>query len=53
MVYAQFQIPVKLFAATEDKELSLRQTHRTCGYNISHLKFCNTCNSAVESQSYG
>jgi len=45
---AQFQIPVKLFATTEDKELSLKQTHRTCGDNISHLKFCQTCNSTVE-----
>ncbi|TCZ73789.1 Ku protein [Paenibacillus albiflavus] len=45
---AQFQIPVKLFATTEDKELSLKQTHRACGDNISHLKFCQTCNSTVE-----
>ena len=40
---AKFQIPVKLYAATEDKELSLKTTHETCGGAISHPKYCQTC----------
>jgi DNA end-binding protein Ku len=45
---AKFQIPIKLYAATEDKEISLKQTHGPCGGSISHLKFCQTCNTKVE-----
>jgi DNA end-binding protein Ku len=45
---AKFQIPIKLYAATEDKEISLKQTHAPCGGSISHLKFCQTCNTRVE-----
>jgi DNA end-binding protein Ku len=45
---AKFQIPIKLYAATEDKEISLKQTHAACGGSISHLKFCQTCDTKVE-----
>jgi DNA end-binding protein Ku len=45
---AKFQIPIKLYAATEDKEISLKQTHAPCGGSISHLKFCQTCDTRVE-----
>lgn len=45
---AKFQIPIKLYAATNDKELTLRQTHINCKGSISHLKFCQTCNTKVE-----
>ncbi|MCD9020255.1 Ku protein [Cohnella silvisoli] len=45
---AKFQIPIKLYAATEDKEISLKQTHAPCAGPISHLKFCQTCNTRVE-----
>ncbi|TFE25534.1 Ku protein [Cohnella luojiensis] len=45
---AKFQIPIKLYAATEDKEISLKTTHTACGGSISHLKFCQACDSKVE-----
>ncbi|MFD0672767.1 Ku protein [Cohnella sp. GCM10027633] len=45
---AKIQIPVKLYAATEDKELSLKQTHADCGGSISHLKHCQACDTKVE-----
>ncbi|RED58609.1 Ku protein [Cohnella lupini] len=45
---AKFQIPVKLYAATEDRELSLKQTHAPCGGSISHLKYCQACDAKVE-----
>ncbi|WP_256757678.1 Ku protein [Cohnella sp. WQ 127256] len=48
ILISKFQIPVKLFAATEDNEISLKQTHKPCGSGISHLKFCKTCNTTVE-----
>ncbi|WP_373229809.1 Ku protein [Cohnella sp.] len=45
---AKFQVPIKLYAATEDKEISLKQTHKPCGGSIAHMKFCHTCNAEVE-----
>lgn len=45
---AKIQIPIKLYAATEDKEISLRQIHGACGGPISHQKYCQACESKVE-----
>lgn len=45
---AKLQLPIKLYAATEDKEISLKQTHMPCGGSINHMKFCHTCNTEVE-----
>ncbi|XID92368.1 Ku protein [Paenibacillaceae bacterium WGS1546] len=45
---AKIQIPIKLYAATEDKEISLRQIHEACGGPISHLKYCQACETRVE-----
>ncbi|MFC5404346.1 Ku protein [Cohnella soli] len=45
---AKIQIPVKLYAATEDKELSLKQMHAPCGGSVSHLKYCQTCDAKIE-----
>lgn len=45
---AKLQVPIKLYAATEDKEISLKQTHKPCGNSISHMKFCHACNAEVE-----
>lgn len=47
---AKLQVPIKLYAATEDKEISLKQTHTPCGGSINHLKFCHTCNAEVGSE---
>lgn len=47
---AKFQVPIKLYAATEDKEVSLKQTHKPCGGSINHLKFCQTCNAEVAAE---
>lgn len=37
-------IPVKLYAATEDRGIKLRQLHRVCGTPIRYRKHCPTCN---------
>ncbi|RKP49996.1 hypothetical protein D7Z26_19460 [Cohnella endophytica] len=47
---AKIQIPIKLYAATEDKELSLKQTHSLCGGGVSHLKYCQLCESKIEQE---
>jgi len=44
---AKVQIPVKLYAATDDKEISLKTTHSACGGPISHLKYCQGCDAKV------
>ncbi|MEK4252104.1 non-homologous end joining protein Ku [Paenibacillus sp. FSL W7-1287] len=38
-------LPVKMHAATEDKDISMKQIHRACGSPISSLKFCKQCNN--------
>ncbi|TVY01435.1 Ku protein [Cohnella terricola] len=45
---AKMQIPIKLYAATEDKEISLKQTHAVCGGAVSHLKYCQACEAKLE-----
>jgi DNA end-binding protein Ku len=41
-------IPVKLYAATEEKELHFKQLHKQCGTPIRYKKFCPTCAVEVE-----
>ncbi|REE68703.1 DNA end-binding protein Ku [Paenibacillus taihuensis] len=41
-------VPVKMFSATEDKDISLKMIHRECGSNISYIRKCPTCDVDVE-----
>lgn len=41
-------IPVKLYAATEEKDLHFKQLHKRCGTPIRYKKFCPTCETEVE-----
>ncbi|CAI6037567.1 Ku protein [Cohnella sp. JJ-181] len=41
-------VPVKMFTATEDKDVHLRQIHKACGTPISYAKSCPHCDRAVE-----
>jgi len=41
-------VPVKMFTATEDKDVHLRQIHKACGTPISYAKSCPHCERAVE-----
>ncbi|MFB9274073.1 Ku protein [Cohnella cellulosilytica] len=45
---AKIQIPIKLYAATEDKEIALKTLHAACGGALSHLKYCRACEEKVE-----
>ncbi|MBM7565126.1 Ku protein [Paenibacillus sacheonensis] len=41
-------VPVKMFSATEDKDISMKLIHRTCGSNVSYIRKCPTCEVEVE-----
>jgi len=43
-------IPVKLHAATEDKDIKLRQLHKKCKTPIRYKKTCENCNEEVTSE---
>ncbi|AJS61451.1 DNA repair protein [Paenibacillus sp. IHBB 10380] len=43
-------LPIKMHAATEDKDITMRQIHRTCGSPISLLKSCTQCNQDIVTQ---
>ncbi len=41
-------VPVKMFAATEDKDISMRYLHKQCGTPLSYVRKCPTCETEVE-----
>ncbi|TBL78694.1 Ku protein [Paenibacillus thalictri] len=41
-------VPVKMFTATEDKDISLRMIHKTCSTPLSYVRKCQTCDKEVE-----
>lgn len=41
-------IPIKLHAATENKDVRLRQLHKECKTPINYLKVCPNCDAEVE-----
>ncbi|WP_238162631.1 Ku protein [Cohnella sp. AR92] len=41
-------VPVKMFTATEDKDVHLRMIHRECGTPISNVRSCLHCDKKVE-----
>jgi len=41
-------IPVKMYAATEDKDIPLRMLHSVCGGPIGYTKRCRICGTDVE-----
>jgi DNA end-binding protein Ku len=44
-------IPVKMYAATEDKDISMRMLHKECGTPISYSRRCPHCETPVENES--
>lgn len=43
-------IPVKLFAATEDKDIKLRFLHKECNTPIKYERVCPVCDREVENE---
>ncbi|MCM3629390.1 Ku protein [Paenibacillus glycanilyticus] len=41
-------VPVKMFSATEDKDISLRMIHKTCGSPIAYVRRCPNCDVEAE-----
>jgi DNA end-binding protein Ku len=42
-------IPIKLFAATEEKDIKMRYLHKDCHTPIKYEKVCPSCNKEIES----
>lgn len=36
-------VPVKMFSATEDKDISMKYIHQVCGSPISYVRRCPAC----------
>lgn len=49
MSFGLVSIPVKVYAATEDKEIHLRQLHQRCHSPIEYRKWCPVCQVEVSS----
>jgi DNA end-binding protein Ku len=41
-------IPVKMYSATEDKDIRFRHLHKECGTPIKYVKSCPTCNREIQ-----
>ncbi|GIP22703.1 Ku protein [Paenibacillus sp. J22TS3] len=41
-------VPVKMFSATEDKDISMKYIHKTCGSPISYVRRCPSCEKDVD-----
>lgn len=41
-------VPVKMFSATEDKDIAMKLIHRPCGSNVSYIRKCPTCEVEVD-----
>ncbi|MFD0671349.1 Ku protein [Cohnella sp. GCM10027633] len=40
-------VPVKMFTATEDKDIHLRMLHKACGTPISNVRTCQHCEQEI------
>ncbi|MBD2847143.1 Ku protein [Paenibacillus sp. IB182496] len=40
-------VPVKMFSATEDKDISMRLVHKACGGPIAYVRQCKNCEVEV------
>lgn len=46
-------VPVKMFSATEDKDVSLRYIHKECGSPLSYVRKCPVCDREVAWEEIG
>ncbi|MEI7026480.1 non-homologous end joining protein Ku [Paenibacillus sp. y28] len=40
-------VPIKMFAATEDKDIAMRYIHRACGTPLSYVRKCQHCEAEI------
>lgn len=50
ITFGMVSIPVKLYSATESKDISFNQLHAECKSRIKEQKFCPTCDRKIESE---
>lgn len=43
-------IPIKMFSATEDKDIRFRYLHKECGTPVKYIKTCPTCDREVQTE---
>src|SRR5665647_2914449 len=43
-------IPIKMFAATEDKDIKFRNIHKECQTPIKYEKICPTCKKEIQQE---
>lgn len=48
ITFGMVSIPIKLYSATENKDISFNQLHVECKGRIKEFKFCPTCDRKVE-----
>lgn len=48
ITFGMVSIPVKLYSATENKDISFNQLHRDCKGRIKQQLFCPTCDRKIE-----
>ncbi len=46
--FGMVNIPVKLYTATDEQNVSFNQLHRTCGGRITMPRWCEACGTKVE-----
>jgi DNA end-binding protein Ku len=51
ITFGLVHIPIKMHAATEEKEINFRQLHKECGSPISHKKNCTVCEKEIDMES--
>lgn len=49
ITFGMVSIPIKLYSATESKDISFNQLHKECKCRIKEQKFCPTCDRKIES----
>lgn len=48
IAFGLVHIPIKVYAATEDRDISFRQLHTVCHTPIRYQKWCPTCEKVLE-----
>lgn len=48
ITFGMVSIPIKLYSATENKDISFNQLHRDCKGRIKQKTFCPTCDRNIE-----
>ncbi|HEY9786281.1 MAG TPA: Ku protein [Candidatus Obscuribacterales bacterium] len=50
ITFGMVSIPVKLYTATENKDISFNQLHKDCKSRIKEIKTCPVCDRKIESE---